>query len=85
MMNESIKDLENCGQIILKIIFKLDRILYKQLIRIEFNITMYISWILTWFVHDTSDHNSLMGIFDFFMINHALMPFYFVSSVMIIL
>ena len=42
-----------------------------------------MSWVLTWFAHDVDQILVIQRLYDFFLVSHPLMPFYFAASLII--
>ncbi|MEN2500335.1 MAG: GTPase-activating protein gyp8, partial [Marteilia pararefringens] len=84
MMNPSLKELNDYGNIIINILKNEDQILEQHLNKIGFTPNIYLSYFLTWFVHDVMDHSFIQKIFEFYLNSDCLMPYYLFAAIVII-
>lgn len=82
-MKESMEhtiDMLNC---MYPLIEKKSSELSKFLLRSEVGVAYCISWLITWFGHVLNDYDTVVRLFDFFLVSDPVMPLYLTTAVVL--
>lgn len=57
--------------------------LSKFLLKSEVGVAYCISWLITWFGHVLNDYDTVVRLFDFFLVSDPVMPMYLTSAIVL--
>ncbi|KAJ5074563.1 tbc1 domain family member 20/gtpase [Anaeramoeba ignava] len=82
-MNKNFNVVLKYLDIIYALILHIDPNLHKFLQDASMNTFFATSWVLTWFSHVVSEMKSIFRLFDFFLSEHPLMPYYYSAALIL--
>jgi len=81
-MNPTLMSVQQALQLVVRIVQRRDKALWRALEEIGVDPVFALSWILTWFAHDLHSLSQIERLYDFFVASHPLMSLYVSAAVL---